>query len=70
MKTIIFQLERLTCPSCIRTIEELLMDQEGVRFSKVLFHTNQVKINYMDDVITEEKLAAILKKHQFPVFIH
>ena len=67
MKTTIFQLERLTCPSCIRQIEELLMNEEGVRFAKVLFHSNQVKINYMDTMTSEEKLAEKLEEDGYPI---
>lgn len=70
MKTTIFQLERLTCPSCIHQIEQLLMRQEGVRFAKVLFHSNRVKVNYMDDLVTPEKLAVLLNRHDYPAFIH
>lgn len=66
MKTILFQLERLTCPSCIREIEEGLSSQEGVRFAKVLFHANQVKVNYDDTLISKEQLEKALELHGFP----
>jgi len=69
MKTILFQLERLTCPSCIREIEEGLLSQEGVRFAKVLFHSNRVKVNYDDALISNEQLKKVLELHGFPSII-
>jgi len=66
MKTVVFQLERLGCPSCIHEIEETLMEQEGVRFAKVLFHSNRVKVNYDDAVISKNLLVDLLTSAGHP----
>ena len=40
MKTIRFQLETLTCPTCITKIEGALNKESGVEEAKVLFLTS------------------------------
>lgn len=35
MKTVKFQMEALTCPSCIKKIEATLSKQDGVKEAKV-----------------------------------
>ena len=44
METIRFQLETLTCPSCIAKIEGALNKQSGVEEAKVLFNSSKVKV--------------------------
>lgn len=43
-----FQLEQLTCPSCIKKIEAALTNQEGVTEVKVLFASSKVKVSHND----------------------
>jgi copper chaperone len=43
-----FQLEQLTCPSCIKKIEAALTNQEGVSEVKVLFTSSKVKVSHND----------------------
>lgn len=43
-----FQLEQLTCPSCVKKIEAALTKQEGVSEVKVLFTSSKVKVSHSD----------------------
>lgn len=55
--TTTYQLQTLTCPSCIDKIETALGSQPGVEDTKVLFNSSKVKVNH-----TEAVDAADLKK--------
>lgn len=70
MKTVAFQMEGLTCPSCIKKIEKVMSNQNGVEEVKVLFHSQKVKITFDELVGTPEEYAVILKKLGYPVQSH
>ncbi len=67
MKTVKFQLETLTCPSCIQKIEGVLNKEQGVEEAKVLFNSSKVKIQYDDDEVTSERLKELIEKVGYPV---
>ncbi len=67
MKTIKFQLETLTCPSCINKIEGVLNKEAGVENAKVLFNSSKVKVVYDEEETTSDKLAKIIEKLGYPV---
>lgn len=67
MKTVKFQTEELTCPSCIKKIEGVLSKQEGVSEVKVLFNSSKVKITFDENLVTMENLASTIKKLGYPV---
>ncbi|MCE4970378.1 heavy-metal-associated domain-containing protein [Staphylococcus chromogenes] len=54
MKQITLQLETLTCPSCIASIEGLLNRTKGVYDSKVLFNTSKAKMSIDEEILTSE----------------
>ncbi|HLS12872.1 MAG TPA: heavy-metal-associated domain-containing protein [Flavobacteriaceae bacterium] len=67
MKTKRFQLETLTCPTCITRIEGVLNKEPGVEKAKVLFNSSRVKVDYDADKVTSDRLAEIIEKVGFPV---
>ena len=67
MKTKRFQLETLTCPTCITKIEGALNKESGVEEAKVLFNSSKVKVKYNSEEISSEKLEEIIEKVGFPV---
>lgn len=67
MKNIKFQLEVLTCPSCINKIESVLKKEPGVEDAKVLFNSSKVKVAYNEDKTAPDKLAAIIDKLGYQV---
>ena len=67
MKTIRFQLETLTCPSCIAKIEGALNKETGVEEAKVLFNSSRVKVVYNSEKVSSEQLGKLIEKVGFPV---
>ena len=67
MTNIKFQLEELTCPSCIKKIEGVLSKQNGVSESKVLFHSSKVKVTYDEQATTPDVLRQIIEQIGYPV---
>jgi len=67
MKTIKFQLEPLTCPSCIKKIERKLGKMDGVEETKVLFNSSKVKTTFDEEAVKEEELKTTIEKLGYPV---
>lgn len=67
MKTVRFQLEVLTCPSCINKIEGVLKKEDGVEDAKVLFNSSKVKVEYNEEKTSADKLAALIEQLGYPV---
>jgi len=67
MKTKRFQLETLTCPSCITRIEGVLNKESGVEEAKVLFNSSKVKIKYDEEQVSPDRLAEVIEKVGFPI---
>lgn len=67
MKTTRFQLETLTCPSCITKIEGVLSKEAGVEEAKVLFNSSKVKVTYDENKVASEDLSALIQKLGYPV---
>ncbi len=56
MSTKMFQLETVSCPSCIAKIEGMLKRTQGIVESEVLFNTSRVKVNFDEKVIASEEI--------------
>lgn len=67
IKTTRFQLETLTCPSCITRIEGVLNKEPGVENAKVLFNSSKVKIEFDEKKVSTDRLAEVIKKVGFPI---
>lgn len=67
METVKFQLETLTCPSCITKIEGVLSKEKGVEEVKVLFNSSKVKVKYNKEEVSSEKLGTVIEKVGFPI---
>ena len=67
MKTSRYQLETLTCPSCITKIEGVLSKEPGVKEAKVLFNSSKVKVSHNEDEVTAEQLGDLIEKVGYPV---
>ncbi|MEO3947726.1 heavy-metal-associated domain-containing protein [Gorillibacterium sp. CAU 1737] len=62
MKKAEYQLETLTCPSCVKKIETILGGMDGVQTVKVLFHSSKVKVQYEEAQIQAERMKEALEK--------
>jgi len=51
-----FQLETVTCPSCIKKIESAISKIQGVSSVKVLFNSSKVKAEFDDSQINADRI--------------
>jgi copper chaperone len=57
-----YQLETVSCPSCIKKIEGMLKQTEGIKNSEVLFNSSRVKVEFDDTLISSALIKG--KIHQ------
>lgn len=57
-----FQLETISCPSCIAKIETALKMTAGVKSPEVLFNSSRVKVAFDEAVISAEKIQEKIEK--------
>lgn len=67
MKTVRFQLETLTCPTCVAKIEGALNKQSGVENATVLFNSSRVKITFNSQEVSAEELQKVVENVGYPV---
>lgn len=67
MKKVVFTLEPLGCPSCVKKIESTLDKTEGVVDVKVLFHSNKVRAQFDEGLVAPNDLKDIITKLGYPV---
>ena len=51
-----YQLETLTCPSCMAQIDGMLKRTEGIVESEVLFNSSRVKVSYDEAKLDSEAI--------------
>lgn len=52
----IYQLETVSCPSCIQKIEGMLKKTEGIEESEVLFNSSRVKVSFDEALIQADEI--------------
>jgi len=62
-----YQLETLTCPSCMAKIQNALKKTNGVKEAEVLFNTSRAKVNFDEAVISSEKIRNTIERLGFKV---
>ncbi|MGB3161011.1 MAG: heavy-metal-associated domain-containing protein [Carnobacterium sp.] len=67
MSKAVYQLESLTCPSCIKKIESTLSKTKGVESVKVLFNSSKVKTEFDESMIEATKIQETIQKLGYPV---
>ena len=67
MKTVRFQLETLTCPTCVAKIEGALNKQSGVENATVLFNSSRVKTTFNSQEVSAEELQKVVENVGYPV---
>jgi len=67
MKKVVFGLEPLSCPSCIKKIEGSLNKMAGVKESKVLFNSNKARVEFDENIIQADALQEVIVKLGYPV---
>lgn len=62
-----FQLETVSCPSCVAKIEGMLKRTEGVAESQVSFATSKVKVSFDEAKIGSEQIKEKIGKLGYQV---
>jgi len=53
-----FQLETVSCPSCIAKIEGMLKKTGGISSSEVLFNSSRVKVSFDENVVASDEIRS------------
>lgn len=67
MTKVTYQLEPLTCPSCVLKIEGTLGKTGGVETAKVLFNSSKVKAEIDETKVKPEEVRKIIERLGFDV---
>ncbi len=67
MRTVSFQLQPLTCPSCIAKIERTMAQRPGVSQASVLFNASKVKVTFDEGQVSADQLGKVLGDLGYPV---
>lgn len=67
MKQVTYQLETLSCPTCLLKIESLLKKTDGVIDPKVLFNASKVKAKLDESKISSDEVKARIEKLGYKV---
>ena len=62
-----FQLEPLTCPTCVKMIDTALSKSKGIESVRVLFNSSKVKTEFDDTQISGEKQKNIIENLGYTV---
>ncbi|WP_042357380.1 heavy-metal-associated domain-containing protein [Bacillus rubiinfantis] len=62
MAKAVFQLEPLTCPSCVKKIESILNKTPGVESARVLFNFSKVKAEFDESQIQAAQIKETITK--------
>ena len=62
-----YQLETLTCPSCVLKIEGALKKTEGIKESSVLFNSSKVKVEFDEDQVSSDTIKNSIERLGYSV---
>ncbi len=62
MKKAVFQMETLTCPTCVKKIESALNGTTGVEKVDVLFNSSKAKVQFDEAAVSTDKLKLTIRK--------
>ncbi|MFA9398630.1 MAG: heavy-metal-associated domain-containing protein [Clostridiaceae bacterium] len=62
-----YQLETLTCPSCVLKIEGAVKKIKGVNDVKILFNASKVKVDYDEKIVEANEIKITIKKLGFSI---
>lgn len=67
MKNKTYQLETLTCPSCVLKIEATVKKLKGVNEVQVLFNASKVKVDIDENIIDANEIRKTIEKLGFDI---
>ncbi len=56
-----YQLETLTCPSCMAKIQGVLRKTNGVKEAEVLFNSSKAKVAFDEEVVNSEEIKKTIE---------
>lgn len=62
-----YQMETISCPSCIAKIEGALKRTAGIVRSEVLFNTSRVKVEFDEGAISSEEIRGKIERLGYKV---
>lgn len=62
-----YQLETVSCPSCIAKIEGMLKKTDGITESEVLFNTSRVKVAFDESAVSTDAIKDRIEKLGYKV---
>ncbi|KUO72415.1 MAG: heavy metal-binding protein [Desulfosporosinus sp. BRH_c37] len=62
-----YQLETVSCPSCIAKIEGMLKKTQGINESEVLFNTSRVRVTFDETMIESDAIKSKIGKLGYKV---
>lgn len=62
-----FQMETISCPSCIMKIEGALKRLDGIEESEVLFNSSRVKVDFDETKLTSDEIKNSIEKIGYKV---
>ena len=62
-----YQLETLTCPTCVAKIESAVKRMKGVEEVQVLFNASKVKVNFSDELGDGAEIRKTIEKLGYKV---
>lgn len=67
MITKTYQLETLTCPSCMAKIQGALNKTGGVKDAEVLFNSSKAKVTFDKEIVSSEAIKKTIEDLGFKV---
>lgn len=67
MLKVTFKMEPLTCPSCIKKIENAVIKLQGVKSVNVLFHAGKVKVVFNEELVSAQEVEEAIVRLGYPV---
>lgn len=67
MTTKTYQLQTLTCPTCVKKIETAVKQMEGVKKVDVLFNASKVKVNFDESLGDGKDIRKTIERLGFGV---
>ncbi|KPH77474.1 heavy-metal-associated domain-containing protein [Oceanobacillus caeni] len=67
MHKAIFELEPLTCPSCINNIEDTLNATKGIYSANVSFSSKMVETQFDETKIKAKEIEGVIRDLGYPV---
>ena len=64
-----FQLQTLTCPSCINKITNAVKSMTGVEDVEVLFNSSRVKVDCADEACSSEDIRQTIENLGYEVLV-